>query len=429
MKMQNIIKLTVYLSLLFLISACNFVKNPPPENIHQKENALQPKEVKPSAINLDEVLEKAQTGMIIDSPFNVLNSNLEQVKAQWGEPDKVDKAGYGSYASYHNKNVVLGFNMEDEIFDARSYRENLNEVTLELIEEAFGEPSDIRELSHEKIYVYILKENIELKFVIPKNKTGVNHISVFNPQRAMEKSQADNEYSLDIRGVSNQLTAAAWRKMQNWREQIVLFSHEQKNVYINGPNRKMVALTFDDGPDVTVTPAIVDILDEYQVPGSFFFLGKEVVKHPDVVKDAFEKGNLILSHSYNHIDLTQLNIEEIRMEIDKAGEAIKSVIGREPAILRSPYGETNDQVAAVAQEEGYSIILWSIDTLDWSQMEAENITNNVVENVRNGDIILMHSDSDKTETQRALPHIIEALQEQGFEMVDLETLLHVKAYK
>ncbi|EKN66004.1 polysaccharide deacetylase [Neobacillus bataviensis LMG 21833] len=72
---------------------------------------------------------------------------------------------------------------------------------------------------------------------------------------------------------------------------------------------------------------------------------------------------------------------------------------------------------------------WSIDTLDWSQKEAKNIVNNVMSNVRNGDIILMHSDSDKGETQKALPLLIEELQKRNFEIVDLEDLLNIKAYQ
>jgi peptidoglycan/xylan/chitin deacetylase (PgdA/CDA1 family) len=148
-----------------------------------------------------------------------------------------------------------------------------------------------------------------------------------------------------------------------------------------------------------------------------------------VVKNAFNNGNLVLSHSFNHVELTKLGNEAIRLEIDRAGKAIKSVIGKEPAILRTPYGDTNEKVAEIAKQEDYSIVLWSIDTLDWSQMESKNIVNNVIDNLRNGDIILMHSDSDKSATKQALPILIEELQKRNVQIVDLETLLHVKAYQ
>lgn len=153
------------------------------------------------------------------------------------------------------------------------------------------------------------------------------------------------------------------------------------------------------------------------------------MEHPEVVKKAFTQGNLVLSHSFNHVELTKLNNEAVRKEIDNAGQAIKSVIGKEPAILRTPYGDTNAQVAEVSSQAGYSIVLWSIDTLDWSQKDAKNIVANVMENVRNGDIILMHSDTDKIETKKALPMIIQELQKRNFEIVSLDDLLNIKAYQ
>ncbi|QED49283.1 polysaccharide deacetylase family protein [Cytobacillus dafuensis] len=430
MNKQRIMTLLLCLVFFTVSLACQSEKIPPAEKTQLQENASQPKEEKPvQAANLDEIMERAQKGMTSDSPYNVLNSSMKQVKAEWGEPDHVDKAGFGYYATYKNKNVVLGFNESGQVFDIRSYAKDLRSVTVKEAEEVFGEPMDIRMVNDEYIYVYKLNENIELKLIIPKNRKEIDHISVFNSQMAIVNQHTGDEYTLDIKGKSNQLTAQAWEKMQNWREQIVQFSNEHENVYTNGPNKKMVALTFDDGPDEVVTPAIIDILNEYKVKGNFFFLGSEVKKYPDVVKEAYVKGNLVLSHSYNHVDLTSLSKEKIQEEVNQAGKAIQAVIEQEPAILRTPYGETNDKVASITEQEGYSIVLWSIDTLDWSQKESSNIVNNVVENVRNGDIILMHSDSEKTETAKALPLIIEALQEQNFEIVDLETLLGVKAYQ
>lgn len=430
---MNKLKTTVLLlmvPLVIVLSDCSPQKSNPNEKQQPQENEQQSQEVSPPVINLDEIMEKAKKGMIEDSKFTVMGGNMEEVKAEWGEPDQVDQAGYGYYAAYDDKNVTFGFNKADEIFDLRSYAKDLKEVTVQMIEDAFGSPAEVRKNNNERIYVYELEHGLELKFIIPIDTKVVDHLSVFHPQRAIaEDVEKQQDYVLDIKGKSNKLTAQAWKGMQSWRKQIVLFAKEQEKMYMNGPDKKIVALTFDDGPDGNITPAIIDILDKYQVKGSFFFLGSEVEAYPEVVKNAYNKGNLILSHSYNHVDLTTLSKEEIRLEIDRAGKTVKSVIGKEPAILRTPYGETNDKVASIAEQEGYSIVLWSIDTLDWSQKEYSNIVNNVVENVRNGDIILMHSDSEKTQTTKALPLIIEALQEQNFEIVDLETLLGVKAYQ
>ncbi|MFT4416142.1 polysaccharide deacetylase family protein [Fredinandcohnia humi] len=237
------------------------------------------------------------------------------------------------------------------------------------------------------------------------------------------------EYVLDIKGESPFLSENVRESMEQWREEIVEFSQTTSNVFMNGPDKKRVALTFDDGPDETVTSAIIGVLDQYQVKGNFFFVGSEVEKQPQVVKEAYEKGHLVLSHSYNHVELTKLEKNEVEMEFEKAGDVLESIIGKKTALMRTPYGSTNELVAEVAKDKGYSVILWSIDTLDWAQRSTDVIMSNVVDNVRNGEIILMHSDSDEYDTYEALPKMIEALQEKGYEIVDLETLLGVSAYK
>jgi peptidoglycan/xylan/chitin deacetylase (PgdA/CDA1 family) len=368
--------------------------------------------------------------MIKESSFNVRDTTIEQVVSEWGETEEVDRAGYGIYASYPDKQVTIGYTETGKIFDIRSYNMNLHNINLELMEKEWGKPSEIRELENERIYVYRLDKVLELKMVISNQAEGVDHLSVFNGDRVLaSEMKEDEEYLLDITGTSNQLSPNAWKSMQKWRKDIVSFSRGHEHIYINGPNKKKVALTFDDGPDESITPAILDILKQYNVKGSFFYSGSEVEKFPDIVKRTYSEGHLVLSHSYHHVDLTTLTKEKLRLELEMAGKAVKEVIGMEPAILRTPYGETNGLVADIAKEEGYSIVLWSIDTLDWSQKESENIVKNVLENVRNGDIILMHSDSEKNETAKALPKMIEELKERNIDIVDLENLLSIEAYK
>jgi peptidoglycan-N-acetylglucosamine deacetylase len=209
----------------------------------------------------------------------------------------------------------------------------------------------------------------------------------------------------------------------------VKFQENKANVYLNGRNEKKISLTFDDGPDDSITPRIIEILQQYKVKGNFFFIGSEAEKHPQVVKNAYKNGNLVLSHSYHHVDLSVLDKEQQLEEITRAGSALQSLIGKEPAMIRPPYGETNETLMKNAELKGYSIIIWSIDTLDWSQMEADNIIRNVTNHLRNGDIILMHSDSEKTETAKALPKIIEAIQERDFQIVGLDELLGIEAYQ
>ncbi|MEK3887854.1 polysaccharide deacetylase family protein [Bacillus sp. FSL K6-3431] len=419
------IKITLML-LIVVLAACSLQKSPPVKELNSRRIDIQPKEMQPSLQRtfLTEMIDKAEKGMVSGSQFSALDSTISEVKAQWGRPGSVSLAGSGYYAVFNKKQVTFGYNKYGEIFDVRSYVKD-QEITVNEIESSFGKPDLERGNNEERIFVYNINPQIELKVVISNEKNSVDHISIFNPNRVI----SEMNYTLPINGNSNKLTKQSWNSMLDWRKQIVEFSKTQENVFIHGTNQKMVALTFDDGPDNTVTPAIIDILEKYDVNGNFFFIGSNVKLYPEVVKSAYEKGNLVLNHSNNHVELTKLSIEGIQMEIDGAEEAIQSIIGKRPAIIRTPYGDTNEQVAAVSKEKGYSIVLWSIDTLDWSQKEVSNITKNIVDNVRNGDIILMHSATEHSETAKALPLIIETLQKNNYQIVDLETLLDIPAYQ
>jgi peptidoglycan/xylan/chitin deacetylase (PgdA/CDA1 family) len=110
-------------------------------------------------------------------------------------------------------------------------------------------------------------------------------------------------------------------------------------------------------------------------------------------------------------------------------DAIKNVIGKVPSLVRPPYGIVTDAVLEVARAKGVKLVIWSSDTCDWSQKDALHIAQNVLENVRSGEIVLMHSNCDKLQTAKALPQIIEGLRAKGYKIVTLDYLLKTMAYK
>lgn len=235
----------------------------------------------------------------------------------------------------------------------------------------------------------------------------------------------------NIEGKSNKLSKKEVESMDKWRKDIVALARINSNdLYINGNTEdKVVALTFDDGPDLRITPKILDVLKDNNVKGSFFFIGDRVKKYPSVVKRTDEEGNLVLSHSFSHPDLSKKIDTEIEKETAYAEASIYDVIKKRPAIIRPPYGAVDERVLKQLKKTDLKSVLWSIDTLDWSQREKGNIVSNVVDNIRPGDIILMHSNEDKIITSEALPDIISKLKEKGYRFVDLSELLGIKAYK
>ncbi|MEA4924512.1 MAG: polysaccharide deacetylase family protein [Syntrophomonadaceae bacterium] len=236
---------------------------------------------------------------------------------------------------------------------------------------------------------------------------------------------------LDILGKSNRLTAQQWAAMQQWRAEVRQIALDNPAaVYINGNNvQPQVALTFDDGPDDAITPQVLELLNQYQVKATFFFKGNQVEKYPDIVNQAYKAGHLVASHAYSHQELNRMNRTDIDKEIVASDKAFRRVIGVAPAVIRPPFGAVNQDVLAVCRQENETPVLWSIDTLDWSQQEADNIVANVLNNVRPGDIILMHSVDGQEATVQALPSIITGLRAKGYVMVDVATLLNIPAYK
>lgn len=370
----------------------------------------------------------AETGMIADAPFQLGNTNFQDVKAEWGEPDQVNQAGYGYYAEYAEKGVTVGYIKEGSVFDVRSYNDSLYSITYSMIEEALGEPDEKRSYGTDDIYVYQLNEEFQLKFIIPQDEEGVHHISIFSQKTLDATTQ---EYVLDIKGISGHLPAETWENMLAWRKEIQIFAQSYDNMWLNGPDKPMVALTFDDGPDEeNVTNTVIDILDQYGVKGTFFFVGENVEKYPDVVEKAAKSGHLVLAHSYLHENLKSKNFQGVVEDLQRTEAAIQTVTGKAPALFRPPFGDTDLDVVNAAKQEGYNIILWSIDTIDWADGAiSEEIVENVVSNIRNGDIILMHTTKERIETPKALPVIIEELQKQNFELVDVATLLELEPYK
>lgn len=185
-------------------------------------------------------------------------------------------------------------------------------------------------------------------------------------------------------------------------------------------NKPMIALTFDDGPG-PYTQQLLDILQKYNVNATFFMLGLQVPKYPDIVKKMYEQGNELGNHSVNHKDLTTLSSQEIQNEIQGTNNELDKIVNTSATVFRPPYGKLNSEVKQISNVPD---ILWSIDTLDWKTKNVDAIFNEVIGKVTNGDIVLMH-DIYETSVQ-AVDKMIPALLEQGFQIVTISELAVAK---
>lgn len=191
--------------------------------------------------------------------------------------------------------------------------------------------------------------------------------------------------------------------------------------YVN-PNKKMVALTFDDGPSKH-TKAIVDCLFKNNSAATFFVVGNRIDSYKDTVKHTYKMGCELANHSYSHPILTGLTAKQIKSEINKTDNKVKALTGQKTALLRAPGGGYNSTVKKAA---GKPLIQWSDDTLDWKTRSKSATVNYVMKNVQDGDIVLMHDLHEPT--KEAALELIPKLKKKGYQIVTVSELAKYKGY-
>lgn len=189
--------------------------------------------------------------------------------------------------------------------------------------------------------------------------------------------------------------------------------------------RKVVALTFDISWGTKVPGPVMDTLKKYNVKSTFFLSGPWVKKYPEFPRRLKAEGHEIASHGDRHIDLDRESSATVKEEITAAHQSIKEVTGVSPNLIRTPNGAWNDMVLNVADQLGYRVIQWSVDSLDWKKPGTDAIVKRVLDRVHPGAIILMHASDTCTQTPDALPRVIEGLKARGYELVTVSKLLEM----
>ena len=191
-----------------------------------------------------------------------------------------------------------------------------------------------------------------------------------------------------------------------------------------GGRRKAVALTFDDGPHPVKTPEILELLSDYGIHATFFVTGDNASRYPEIIQQEIDGGHEIGNHTYSHVFLKKVPFETAKSEICALDDLMLENFEYKPKLLRPPGGLYNDRICRYANDLGYEVVLWSIDTKDWAHTPASEITDTVINNVKNGDIILCHDFvGGASYTAAALRTVIPKLLDMGFEFVTVSELL------
>ncbi len=181
-----------------------------------------------------------------------------------------------------------------------------------------------------------------------------------------------------------------------------------------------VALTFDDGP-VSGTSDLLDVMAEKGVRATFFVVGSNAAAQPDILARMVTEGHVVGNHTEDHPDLTKLDTDAVRAELEQVNDTVEAATGQRPVLVRPPYGATNSTVDQVTGELGMAQVLWNVDPEDWKDRDSDIVTRRVLSSTAGGNIVLSH---DIHETTRdAYAAIIDGLRDQGYTLVTVPQLL------
>ncbi len=211
-------------------------------------------------------------------------------------------------------------------------------------------------------------------------------------------------------------------------EPAVAASASQKKLPIYSVKRddKKISISFDAAWGADLTDSILSILEKYNVKTTFFVVGKWAEQYPDKVKALSDAGHEVENHSYDHPHMTNMSKEDMINELERCNTKIAEITGKRPTLLRPPYGDYNNTVIEAAEQCSMHTIQWSVDSLDWKGISADDIVKRVVPKVTSGSIVLFHNAGEHT--PEALPTILESFISEGYEIVPISQLIYAENY-
>jgi peptidoglycan/xylan/chitin deacetylase (PgdA/CDA1 family) len=194
------------------------------------------------------------------------------------------------------------------------------------------------------------------------------------------------------------------------------------------PQEKIVSLTFDDGPDMELTPKLLDQLHDLGIFVSFFCIGRKVNENKSLVQRMYLEGHIIGTHSYSHSDWFDFfSSARMQRELEQCSNTVFEATGKKPFLFRPPYGVINPMLKRAVKKLGLQVIGFSNRAWDTSSRNKEIIAERIMRNLNPGDIILLHD--TVPETIEIIKSIVEHIKQSGYRIVPLDELLNISAYE
>ena len=192
---------------------------------------------------------------------------------------------------------------------------------------------------------------------------------------------------------------------------------------------KLVALSFDDGPNVPCTPDLLDVLDREKVPATFFLIGANAERHPDIVRRMAQAGHAIGNHSWSHPRYDQISSGEIRQQLRKTNELLEKLTGAKPLLVRPPYGLYGSGFFDTSRAEGQVVSGWSAEAHDWNPHTPEQLVELLLDQTAPGVIYLLHDGKETNDgpyrvaSVKAVSLLVPELKRRGYRLVTIPELL------
>jgi polysaccharide deacetylase family sporulation protein PdaB len=192
-------------------------------------------------------------------------------------------------------------------------------------------------------------------------------------------------------------------------------------VYNVATDAQVVAISFDAAWGNANTLKLLDIFDRYGIKTTFFLVGIWVEKYPELVQEIAARGHDVESHSTTHPHMSTLSDAKQSEELKTVADRIETLTGKRPTLFRAPYGDYNDAVVTISRREGFEIVQWNVDSLDWKNLGADDMIKRCTKKVSPGDIVLFHNDSKFIVD--ALPAILDYYISQGFKVIPVSEIV------